>query len=247
MVIGDGQHTVAELVDQVNSDPRRGDGHATPLTRIRFDAIALARLAAQGLTAESVPETGCRVILRNNANLSTGGTATDVTDEVHPQVAARAIEAAHMVGLDVCGVDVVCRDIAQPLEDQGGGVVEVNAAPGLRMHLAPSFGKPRPLGEAIIDTLFPDGHNGRIPTVAVTGTNGKTTTVRLITHLLAQAGRPIPATAAVPRAPAASCCTPMRKPLFSKWHEADCCAKEWVSIGAKSASLPTSARAITSA
>jgi cyanophycin synthetase len=188
MVIGDGQHTVAELVDQVNSDPRRGDGHATPLTRIRFDVIALARLAAQGLTAESVPETGCRVILRNNANLSTGGTATDVTDEVHPQVAARAIEAAHMVGLDVCGVDVVCRDIAQPLEDQGGGVVEVNAAPGLRMHLAPSFGKPRPLGEAIIDTLFPDGHNGRIPTVAVTGTNGKTTTVRLITHLLAQAG-----------------------------------------------------------
>ena len=188
LVIGDGQHTVAELVDQVNSDPRRGDGHATPLTRIRFDAIALARLAAQGLTAESVPEAGCRVILRNNANLSTGGTATDVTDEVHPQVAARAIEAAHMVGLDVCGVDVVCRDIAQPLEDQGGGVVEVNAAPGLRMHLAPSFGKPRPLGEAIIDTLFPDGHNGRIPTVAVTGTNGKTTTVRLITHLLAQAG-----------------------------------------------------------
>jgi len=188
LVIGDGQHSVAELVEQVNSDPRRGDGHATPLTRIRFDAIALARLAAQGMTAESIPERGCRVILRNNANLSTGGTATDVTDEVHPQVAARAIEAAHMVGLDVCGVDVVCRNVAQPLEDQGGGIVEVNAAPGLRMHLAPSFGKPRPLGEAIIDTLFPDGQNGRIPTVAVTGTNGKTTTVRLITHLLAQAG-----------------------------------------------------------
>jgi cyanophycin synthetase len=188
LVIGDGQHSVAELVEQVNSDPRRGDGHATPLTRIRFDAIALARLAAQGMTAESIPERGCRVILRNNANLSTGGTATDVTDEVHPQIAARAIEAAHMVGLDVCGVDVVCRNIAQPLEDQGGGIVEVNAAPGLRMHLAPSFGKPRPLGEAIIGTLFPDGHNGRIPTVAVTGTNGKTTTVRLITHLLAQAG-----------------------------------------------------------
>jgi cyanophycin synthetase len=188
LVIGDGHHSVAQLVEQVNSDPRRGDGHATPLTRIRFDAIALARLAAQGMTAESIPEAGCRVILRNNANLSTGGTATDVTDEVHPQVAARAIEAAHMVGLDVCGVDVVCRNIAQPLEDQGGGIVEVNAAPGLRMHLAPSFGKPRPLGEAIIDTLFPDGQNGRIPTVAVTGTNGKTTTVRLITHLLAQAG-----------------------------------------------------------
>jgi len=187
-VVGDGQHTVRELVDLVNSDPRRGDGHATPLTRIRFDAIALARLTAQGLEADSVPERGRKVILRNNANLSTGGTATDVTDEVHPDVAARAVEAALMVGLDVCGVDMVCRTVTQPLEDQGGAIVEVNAAPGLRMHLAPSYGKPRPLGEAIIETLYPNGEDGRIPTVAVTGTNGKTTTVRLMTHLLAVHG-----------------------------------------------------------
>jgi cyanophycin synthetase len=187
-VIGDGQHTVRELVDIVNSDPRRGDGHATPLTRIRFDAIALARLESQGLSADSVPEKGRKVVLRNNANLSTGGTATDVTDDVHPEVAARAVEAAQMVGLDVCGVDIVCQTVTRPLEEQSGAIVEVNAAPGLRMHLAPSYGKPRPLGEAIIDSLYPGGEDGRIPTVAVTGTNGKTTTVRLIAHLLSQAG-----------------------------------------------------------
>jgi len=187
-VTGDGEHRVRELVDAVNRDPRRGDGHATPLTRIRLDAIALARLATQGLDADAVPARGRRVVLRNNANLSTGGTATDVTDQVHPEVAARAVEAALMVGLDICGVDVVCRDIARPLEDQGGGIVEVNAAPGLRMHLAPSYGKPRPLGEAIVDTLFPAGDDGRIPVVAVTGTNGKTTTVRLIAHLIGQTG-----------------------------------------------------------
>ncbi len=187
-VIGDGQHTVRQLVDIVNGDPRRGDGHATPLTRIRFDAIALARLEAQRLNADSVPEQGRKVVLRNNANLSTGGTATDVTDDVHPEVAARAVEAAQMVGLDVCGVDIVCQTVTKPLEEQSGAIVEVNAAPGLRMHLAPSYGKPRPLGEAIIDTLYPGGEDGRIPTVAVTGTNGKTTTVRLIAHLLSKAG-----------------------------------------------------------
>jgi len=188
MVISDGERTVRQLVDEVNRDPRRGDGHATPLTRIRLDPIALARLASQGLDADSVPEPGRRVVLRNNANLSTGGTATDVTDEVHPEVAARAVEAARMVGLDICGVDMVCRSIARPLEAQGGAVVEVNAAPGLRMHLAPSYGKPRPLGEAIVDRLYPAGEDGRIPVVAVTGTNGKTTTVRLIAHLIAQTG-----------------------------------------------------------
>lgn len=187
-VIGDGIRSVRQLVDQVNQDPRRGDGHATPLTRIRFDAIALARLALQGLAADDIPEQGRKVILRNNANLSTGGTATDVTDEVHPEVAARAVEAAQMVGLDVCGVDVVCESVARPLEEQGGAIVEVNAAPGLRMHLAPSYGKPRPIGEAIVDTLYPGGQNGRIPVVSVTGTNGKTTTVRLIAHLLKISG-----------------------------------------------------------
>ncbi|OIJ39730.1 cyanophycin synthetase [Massilia timonae] len=187
-VIGDGKHTVRELVDEVNRDPRRGDGHATSLTKIRFDDIALGTLVQQGMNADSVPALGQRVVLRNNANLSTGGTATDVTDDVHPEVAERAIAAAHMIGLDICGVDLVADSVLKPMEDVGGGIVEVNAAPGLRMHLAPSFGKPRAIGEAIMDTLFKDGDDGRIPVVAVTGTNGKTTTVRLIAHLLTASG-----------------------------------------------------------
>ena len=180
LVIGDGTHTVRELVDIVNSDPRRSDGHATSLTKIRFDDIALARLAEQGYTADSVPPRGVRVILRNNANLSTGGTATDVTDDVHPDLAAAAVAAAQTVGLDIAGIDVVCDTILKPLEDQGGGIVEVNAAPGLRMHLDPSFGKGRDVGKAIIDMMYKDGSNGRIPVVAIAGTNGKTTTSRLI-------------------------------------------------------------------
>ncbi|MGI9133668.1 MAG: cyanophycin synthetase [Rhodoferax sp.] len=187
-VVGDGVHSVAQLVEQVNRDPRRGSGHSTSLTKIRFDDIARACLAAQGFSAESVPVKGQRVNLRNNANLSTGGSATDVTDDVHPEVAARAVAAAHMVGLHICGVDVVCDSILRPIEDQGGGVVEVNAAPGLRMHLSPSFGKGRPVGEAIISSMFKHGEDCRIPIVAVTGTNGKTTTVRLISHLLASSG-----------------------------------------------------------
>jgi cyanophycin synthetase len=188
LVVGDGTSSVRQLVDKVNADPRRGDGHATSLTKIRFDEIALARLKEQGLNADSVPAKGARVVLRNNANLSTGGTATDVTDDVHPEVAARAVMAAQMVGLDVCGVDVVVESVLKPLEEQHGGVVEVNAAPGLRMHLQPSFGKGRDVGSAIIDTMFGTGHDGRIPLIAVTGTNGKTTTVRLCAHLLRSDG-----------------------------------------------------------
>ena len=187
-VVGDGEHTIAELVAQVNLDPRRGSGHSTSLTKIRIDDIAHVCLANQGFKADDIPALGQRVNLRNNANLSTGGSATDVTDDVHPDVAARAVAAAHMVGLDVCGVDVVCDSILRPIEEQGGGVVEVNAAPGLRMHLSPSFGKGRAVGEAIIASMFKNGQTGRIPIVAVTGTNGKTTTVRLISHLLAQNG-----------------------------------------------------------
>nr|WP_198982098.1 cyanophycin synthetase [Herbaspirillum sp. ASV7] len=187
-VIGDGVHTIAQLIDQVNADPLRGDGHATSLTKIRLDDIALSVLSAQNLDPSAIPAQGVRVVLRNNANLSTGGTATDVTDDVHPDVAARAIAAAQMVGLDICGVDVVCNSVHKPMEEQGGGIVEVNAAPGLRMHLSPSYGKSRDVGEAIISTMYADGDDGRIPVVAVAGTNGKTTTVRLITHLLAKTG-----------------------------------------------------------
>jgi cyanophycin synthetase len=138
MVVGNGEHSVRELVEQVNSDPRRSEGHATSLTKIRFDDIALARLDAQGYNADSVPKKGARVVMRNNANLSTGGTATDVTDDVHPDMAASAVAAAQMVGLDICGVDVVCNSVLKSLQEQEGGIVEVNAAPGLRMHLHPS-------------------------------------------------------------------------------------------------------------
>ena len=187
-VTGDGTHTVAQLVEQVNRDPRRSSGHATSLSYIKLDDIALARLALQGLKPDSVPPQGTRVILRNNANLSTGGTATDVTDDVHPEVAARAVEAALTIGLDICGVDVVCRTVFAPLEQQGGGIVELNAAPGLRMHLSPSFGKGRNVGQAVITAMFEPNQDARIPVVAVTGTNGKTTTAKLVAHLLARSG-----------------------------------------------------------
>ena len=188
LVIGDGIQNVRQLVDQVNRDPRRSDGHATSLTKIRFDDVAIARLAEQGYDADSVPPRGARIILRNNANLSTGGTATDVTDDVHPELAASAVAAAQTVGLDICGIDIVCDTMLKPLEEQSGGVVEVNAAPGLRMHLDPSFGKGRAVGEAIVNMIFPPGDNARIPVVAIAGTNGKTTTSRLIGRIFESNG-----------------------------------------------------------
>ncbi len=188
-VIGDGRSTINQLIEEVNRDPRRGDGHASVLTKIQIDGVALGVLTEQGVTPESIPDAGRRILIRRNANLSTGGTATDVTDLVHPEVAARAVDAAKIVGLDVAGIDVVVADISRPLEEQGGIIVEVNASPGLRMHLEPSAGTPRPAGEAIIDHMFPSGENGRIPVVAVTGTNGKTTTTRLVAHILRKSTR----------------------------------------------------------
>lgn len=190
-VVGDGTRTIRELVEEVNRDPRRGDGHATSLSKIPLDSVSLGVLESQGYSPDSVPPGGETVLVRRNANLSTGGTAEDVTERVHPEVKARCIEAARMVGLDIAGVDVVARDIARPLEEQGGVVVEVNAAPGLRMHLEPSSGQGRPVGEAILDLIYPDGQNGRIPVVAVSGVNGKTTTARFIAHLLGESGRSV--------------------------------------------------------
>src|SRR5207253_1075144 len=182
-VVADGLHTVQDLVKMVNEDPRRGQGHGSALTRIRMDAAAELTLGKQDLTWDSVPGPGQMVLLRDNSNLSTGGTATDVTDDVHPDNAALAVLAAQTIGLDIAGVDVVCRNIKRPLYEQGGGVVEVNAAPGLRMHVYPSEGKSRPVGEAIIEMLFPQDAQTRVPLIAVTGTNGKTTVVRMIAHI----------------------------------------------------------------
>lgn len=190
-VIGDGQSTVQKLIDKVNEDPRRSDGHSTSLSLIKIDAVALGVLMAQGMTPDTIPPVGKKVLIRRNANLSTGGTAADVTDEVHPDVARHAIEAARVVGLDIAGVDMVAQDISQPLQGQRGVIVEVNAGPGLRMHIEPSSGKPRPVGESILDMMFPSSSNGRIPIVSVTGVNGKTTTTRLIAHLVASTGKKV--------------------------------------------------------
>lgn len=185
-VIGDGTHTIRELVElQVNSDPRRGDDETKPLDTLRITPLTVIELELQGYKPESIPANGSKVIVRRIDNLS-----RDVTDEVHPTVAEHAILAAQVVGLDVAGIDMVTQDISQPLEDQGGVIVEVNAGPGLLMHLKPEVGKPRPVGEAIINHLFPDPtDDGRIPVVSVTGTNGKTTVARLVTSILKAAGR----------------------------------------------------------
>jgi cyanophycin synthetase len=188
MVTGDGTSSIRELVDLVNADPRRGEGHENVLTKIEIDSATLDLLAERGLNVDAVPEKGVTVYLKQTANISTGGTSEDVTDIVHPDTIAMAERAARLVGLDICGLDVVAADITKPLTRENGAVVEVNAGPGLRMHLSPSMGQPRNIARPIIDMLFPRGETGRIPIVAVTGTNGKTTTTRLIAHLAAEAG-----------------------------------------------------------
>jgi cyanophycin synthetase len=187
-VVGDGVSTIRQLVAEVNKDPRRGDGHENVMTRIRIDGLVEEFLGRSGLNADSIPEAEQVVQLRATANLSTGGTAVDRTNEIHPDNAEIARRAALVVGLDVCGVDFVCPDIGRSIRETGGGVIEVNAAPGLRMHIEPSEGAPRDVARPIIDMLFPRGGATRVPIIAITGTNGKSTVGRMTKHILRYAG-----------------------------------------------------------
>ena len=188
-VVGDGVHTIAELVEIVNMDPRRGEDHATSLSKIQLDADLAGRAGRPGLDAPLDPPAGQRVLIRRNANLSTGGTAIDVTDRVHPEVAARAIEAAQVVGLDIAGVDVVATDISRPLEEQGGVIVEVNAAPGCGCTWSPRSAFPARWARPSSPRSSPTATTAASPSCAVTGVNGKTTTTRFIAHILQGTGR----------------------------------------------------------
>ena len=187
-VVGDGISTIQQLIDEVNKDPRRGYGHEKILTQIDVDAITQKILDEKGLTLESVLEKGQVLYVKDTANLSTGGTAEDVTDIVHPYNVFMAERIAKIVGLDICGIDIMTTDITQPLPDTRGAVLEVNAAPGFRMHLAPTNGLPRNVAAHVIDMLYPAGVTARIPIIAITGTNGKTTTTRLISHIARMKG-----------------------------------------------------------
>ena len=187
-VVGDGRHTVAELVEIVNQDPRRGIGHEKVLTRIEIDAQAERLLVRVGYTLDSVPAADEVVYLRSTANLSTGGTAIDVTDEIHPDNRDMAIRAIQAIGLDIGGVDFLTADITRSYREVGGGICEVNAGPGFRMHVAPSEGQPRDVAGPVLDMLFPEGEPGTIPIACVTGTNGKTTTSRMLAHILKMRG-----------------------------------------------------------
>jgi len=190
-IVGDGKSTVTELVDVVNSDPRRGVGHEKVLTRLEFDHQAERLLGKQGYDHSTVPEKGEVVFLRSTANLSTGGTAIDVTDVIHPdnrEMAERTIKA---IGLDIGGVDFLTKDITESYRETGGGICEVNAGPGFRMHVAPSEGTPRDVAGPVIDMLFPPDTPRRIPIAAITGTNGKTTTSRMLAHILKMSGKTV--------------------------------------------------------
>ncbi len=185
-VIGDGVNSIRELIATENKNPLRGDGHEKPLTKIKVDSDVISHLHHAGMSLETIPPQGERVILSNRSNLSIGATAEDVTDQVHPTVARMCERAARLIGLDICGVDLVIPDIAMPITS--GGVIEVNASPGLRMHHYPSAGVPRDVGEAVVDSIFPPGAPARIPIISITGTNGKTTVTRMTAHVLGNAG-----------------------------------------------------------
>jgi len=187
-VVGDGESSIRELVDMVNRDPARGEAHDKPLTKITIDPIVVMVLARQNMTVDHVPAKGQHVQLRDNANLSTGGTSVDVTDDVHPDVKEVCERATRLVGLDVAGVDIVIPDISQPMRSGQSAIIEVNAAPGIRMHHYPREGEARDVGSAIVDSLFAEGSTGRIPIVAITGTNGKTTVTRVVNRMLELSG-----------------------------------------------------------
>ncbi|MGB5358960.1 MAG: cyanophycin synthetase [Eudoraea sp.] len=189
-VVGDGKSTIEELVEEVNKDPRRGYGHEKVLTAITINDLTKTIIADAGYTVDSILKEGEQLILKDTANLSTGGTAEDVTDIIHPANVSMAERISKIIDLDICGIDVMTSDISQPLSDTGGAVLEVNAGPGFRMHLAPTTGLPRNVAAPVVDKLFPQkGDTGRIPIVAITGTNGKTTTSRLIAHIAKMNGQ----------------------------------------------------------
>jgi cyanophycin synthetase len=190
-VTGDGVSTIGQLVEQANADPRRGEGHEKVMTRIRIDTELLNHIEQHGLSLDSVPEFGREVVLRPTANLSTGGSAIDQTDVIHPDNIEIARRAAKVIGLDIAGIDFIAPDIARSVHETGGGVIEVNAAPGFRMHLEPSKGSPRDVAGPVLDMLFPDGSDGRVPIVAITGTNGKSTVARMVGHILRVTGKTV--------------------------------------------------------
>lgn len=187
-VIGDGKHTIQELIDITNQDPRRGYGHENVLTQITVDDFLMEMLNREGLSLDTVIEEGREVFLKPTANLSTGGTATDVTDLVHPDNIFMCERIARIIGLDICGIDIMAKDLSTPIKENGGAVLEVNAAPGFRMHIAPTEGLPRNVAEPVIDMLYPPGTSARIPIIAISGTNGKTTTTRLMAHMVKTMG-----------------------------------------------------------
>ncbi len=190
-VVGDGTSTIHQLVDETNADPRRGVGHEKVLTRIKIDQAAIDLLEAQGQTLDSVPEQGEMVKLTLTGNMSTGGIAIDRTFEAHPENVEIAEEAARMIGLDIAGIDFICPDITEPVRETGGAICEVNAAPGFRMHTHPTVGEPQFIAKPVVDMLFPPGAPARIPIVAVTGTNGKTTAARMISHIFKGMGHKV--------------------------------------------------------